>query len=93
MGTKPANATVRFDGWEGTGSRTNHEPEDLPGEMILFPRGLGNRWGWRSGCNPQGLSRPWGFFIFQTLKNVLRFGLAALRHCGVSAMFGAVGYC
>ena len=43
MGTKPANATVRFDGWEGTGSRTNHEPEDLPGELILFPRGLGSR--------------------------------------------------
>ena len=30
MGTKPAYATVRFDGWEGTGSRMNHEPEDLP---------------------------------------------------------------
>ena len=37
MGTKPADATVRFDGWEGTGSRMNHEPEDLPG-MGIFQR-------------------------------------------------------
>ena len=35
MGTKPAYATVRFDGWEGTGSRMNHEPEDLPGTGIF----------------------------------------------------------
>jgi hypothetical protein len=41
MGTKPVNATVRFVGWEGTGSRKNHEPEDLPGELTIVPSRAG----------------------------------------------------
>jgi hypothetical protein len=43
MGTKPANATVRSDGWEGTGSRTNHEPEDLPGKLTNVPSRAGEQ--------------------------------------------------
>jgi len=31
VGTKPAKTTVRFIGWEGAGSRVNHEPEYLLG--------------------------------------------------------------
>lgn len=41
MGTKPVNATVRLVGWEGTGSRKNHEPEDLPGELTIVPSRAG----------------------------------------------------
>ena len=35
------------------------------------------------GCNPQGLSRPWGFFIFSTLKAISSFALASHNICDV----------
>lgn len=35
------------------------------------------------GCNPQGLSRPWGFFIFSTLKKISSFVLASHNTCDV----------
>lgn len=37
------------------------------------------------GSNPQGLSRPWGFFIFSTLKTASSFVLASLNACDVQA--------
>ena len=49
--------------WEGTGSRVNHEPEDLPGEVDRRSLVAGERARMSCGCNPQGLSRPWGFFF------------------------------
>ena len=49
MGTKPVDATVAmelsaasFKRWEGTGSRGNHEPEDLLEEMTVVLSRLGN---------------------------------------------------
>jgi len=35
------------------------------------------------GCNPQGLSRPWGFFIFSTLKAISNIVLASRNTCDV----------
>ena len=43
MGTKPGDATVHDHGWEGTGSRTNHEPEDLPEELTIVPSRAGEQ--------------------------------------------------
>ncbi len=73
MGTKPVNATVRLGGWEGAGSRGNHEPEDLPGKLTDVPSWAGELARMSCGCNPQGLSRPWGFFylgsgVFRTSR-------------------------
>lgn len=73
MGTKPVNATVRLGGWEGAGSRVNHEPEDLPGKLTDVPSWAGELARMSCGCNPQGLSRPWGFFylgsgVFRTSR-------------------------
>jgi len=67
------NATVRLGGWEGAGSRVNHEPEDLPGELTDVPSWAGELARMSCGCNPQGLSRPWGFFylgsgVFRTRR-------------------------
>ena len=44
--------------WEGTGSRVNHEPEDLPGELTDVPSWAGELARMSCGCNPQGLPRP-----------------------------------
>ena len=55
------NATVRR-GWEGTGSRTNHEPEDLPGELTDVPSWPGELARMSCGCNPQGLCKALGIF-------------------------------
>ena len=63
MGTKPVNATVRLGGWEGAGSRVNHEPENLPGELTDVPSWAGELARMSCGCNPQGLSGL-GDFLF-----------------------------
>jgi len=60
------NATVRLSGWEGAGSRVNHEPEYLPGELTDVPSWAGELGRMSCGCNPQGLSRPWGFFYLSS---------------------------
>ena len=65
MGTKPAEATVRLGGWEGAGSRLNHEPEDLLGALTDVPSWAGELARMSCGCNPQGLSWPWGFFVLR----------------------------
>ena len=67
MGTKPVNATVRLGGWEGAGSRVNHEPEDLPGELTDVPSWAGELARMSCGCNPQGLSGL-GDFLFEHSK-------------------------
>ena len=64
MGTKPVNTTVRFGGWEGTGSRVNHEPEDLPGELTDVPSWAGELARMSCGSNPQGLCKALGIFLF-----------------------------
>ena len=49
----------------------NHEPEDLPGELTDVPSWLGELARMSCGCNPQGLSRPWGFFIWALIAVTL----------------------
>ena len=66
MGTKPVNATVRLGGWEGAGSRVNHEPEDLPGKLTDVPSWAGELARMSCGSNPQGLSGL-GDFLFAHL--------------------------
>ena len=68
MGTKPANATVRFDGWEGTGSRKNHEPEDLPEKLTIVPSRAGEQARMKKRVQSSGSLQALGIFILTALK-------------------------
>ena len=61
----------------------NHEPEDLPGELTDIPSWPGELARMSCGCNPQGLLRPWGFFIYRTLNKVSSGVLASRTACDV----------
>src|SRR5262245_40135748 len=67
--------------WEGAGSRTSHEPEDLPGELRDMPSWAGELARMNCGSNPQGLSRPWGFFLGSRVFHIGR---------GIGFLLGAV---
>ena len=56
----------------------NHEPEDLPGELTDVPSWAGELARMSCGCNPQGLSRPWGFFYLGTASERQRWCISLL---------------
>ena len=61
------NASHITQTWEGAGSRVNHEPEDLPGELTIVPSWAGELARMSCGSNPQGLSGL-GDFLFEHSK-------------------------
>ena len=58
------NATVRLSGWEGTGSRVNHEPEDLPGELTIVPSWAGEQVRMKKRVQSSGSEQGLGDFLF-----------------------------
>jgi hypothetical protein len=58
------NATVRLSGWEGTGSRVNHEPENLPGELTIVPSWAGEQARMKKRVQSSGSQQGLGDFLF-----------------------------
>jgi hypothetical protein len=85
MGTKPVDATVLFDGWEGAGSRVNHEPEDLPGELTIVPSRAGEQARMKKRVQSSRSAVGLGDFLFATRENIrswLDGVLACSQHAG-----------
>ena len=79
----------RFGEWEGAGSRMNHEPEDLPGELTLYSL-VG--WGIGEDDIAGAILRvlwPWGFFICRG-SNITKGRLAGL-FLGAMLLLAALG--
>ena len=51
-------------GWEGTGSRKNHEPEDLPGELTIVPSRAGEQARMKKRVQSSGSLVGLGDFLF-----------------------------
>jgi hypothetical protein len=72
-----------FTRWEGTGSRVNHEPEDLLGALTVVPSRAGERVRMKKRVQSSRSVQALGIFSFDTM--------APISPCHPRAHGGAVG--